>query len=253
MAPVFLLASGLSLLSPSLLRAGITVDQTSDSGDKTSVSTFNWSHTVGSGLSNSILIVGYGGAGASGTSGLPISTLTYGSNSLTQAVFLTETGAGNRAEIWYLLNPPAGTNTITVTLLGTATTARAGAISLSGVNPATPTDGTNSGTGQSLSITTTVDNDWIVDCASVGTANGGRLSGFGAGQTAVFPASGTDPQGMSYSGPDSPAGSQTVSFTSSGFTQQAYVAVAFQSAAGVGGANATVTGGAKLTGQAKVQ
>ncbi len=209
---------------------GIALDHGSDSGPKTATSTVSWSFTVGSGLTNSLLVVTTGAASNTNVNYTVPSSVAFASNSLTQAVGYKETGAGNYASVWYLVSPPATTGDIVITLGGACDTAHGGAVLLTGVNPSTPLDGTNSGSVQSLTITTTVSGDWMVDAVSVGTVNGGRVNGFGAGQTALYPTSGTDPQGASYIGPLEPAGDHSTSFTASGYTQQAYVSVAFRPA-----------------------
>jgi len=69
--------------------------------------TLSWSHTVGSG-SNRILVVGV----AINADGIPqISGISYGSSSLTAL----PTSAPNWIAMYYLLNPPIGTRTVTVT------------------------------------------------------------------------------------------------------------------------------------------
>ncbi len=209
---------------------GIALDHGSDSGPKTATSTVSWSFTVGSGLTNSLLVVTTGAASTTNVNYTVPSSVTFAGNSLTQAVGYKETGAGNYASVWYMVSPPATTGDIVITLGGACDTAHGDAVLLTGVNPSTPLDGTNSGPVQSLTITTTVSGDWIVDAASVGTANGGRVNGFGSGQTPLYPTSGTDTQGASYIGPLEPAGDHSTSFTNSGFTQHAYVNVAFRPA-----------------------
>jgi hypothetical protein len=227
---------------------GIALDTTSDSGAQASVSTFSWTHIVGNGLANSILIVAVGASDAANANNTNVSSVTYGGVALTRGPHITESGAGNGAEIWYLIAPAAGSASIQVTLVGSCATSHAAGVSLSGVNQTTPTDGSNTtNAGQSLSIATTVDGDWIFDAAAVGTGNTGRINGFGAGQTALFPTSGTATQGASYSGPDTPAGTFSTSFTTSGFTQEAYVSLAIQPAP------ATASSGWEYAGELKVQ
>lgn len=67
--------------------------------------TFSWSHSVASGP-NQILIV------ACGLSDGSVTSLTYGAQNLTHLGSANSTVAFG--EIWYLVNPPVGTDTITV-------------------------------------------------------------------------------------------------------------------------------------------
>jgi hypothetical protein len=210
----------------------IALDAVALSAASAAVSSLTFSHTVNSG-SNSILIVSVGGSD-SVTPGNCIPTgVTYGGVSLTKVGSATETGAGNGASVWYLLAPTVGTANVVVTFGASIATSQAGSISLFGVHQTTPVDVSGGAAALSVTLTTTAANDWIIDAAAVGTGNGGRISGFGAGQTAIYPASFNSTQGGSYSGPYS-TGSNTVSFTASGFTQEAYFAAAFQPAAGGG-------------------
>jgi hypothetical protein len=114
-----------------------------------------------------------------------VSSITYGGTSLTK--IRSDTNSLSKyqvTDLWYLVNPSTGSNSIVVTLDGnlTPTSAmRAGAISLVGVHQTTP-DANNGAAAQghtSVVVTTTKDNCWVVDCAG----NFTTVPVVGAGQT----------------------------------------------------------------------
>jgi hypothetical protein len=138
-------------------------------------STLSWSHTVGAG-SNPILVVGISlvkfGLGSAVVSGV-----TFGANSLTSSPSLTKMDPSGlyTAEIWYLLNPPTGLGTVTVTF-STIPSAAVGS-SVSYFNVA-GVGSSNTGSGSSTSASVTVNanaGDLVVDTISTydGTFPGG--------------------------------------------------------------------------------
>ncbi len=153
----------------------VTVDTTSNGpAGSGAASQITWSHTVGAGLTNSILLVGVSIPTGSGT--VDASAVTFAGMALTKRV-----GAGaanqNEASIWYLLNPPSGTHTIAVTLSGTTSSKgpAGGAISLSHVDQGNPlpTTAGNYGVGMpSLSITTQYPSSWTVDNLAYDSGSG---------------------------------------------------------------------------------
>ncbi|MBI4848420.1 MAG: Ig-like domain-containing protein, partial [Nitrospirae bacterium] len=115
--------------------AAIAVDGTATNSSSTT-STVSWSHTVGTG-SNRLLVVGVSFDARNSNT---VSSVTYGGTALTN---LRAEGTGAnfaRTEIWYLTAPASGSNTITVTIGGTATDKlnMAGAVSYTGVDQTTP-------------------------------------------------------------------------------------------------------------------
>lgn len=147
---------------------GVIAFDTETSASTLNSATLTWSHSVGSGLKRSLLLVG---VSVEKTSGASVQTITYGGASLTRAAAATG-GAGVKAELWYLRSPAAGAGTVTVNFTQTLGSdgAVGGAISLSGVDQTTPapTTSTNGGNGMPSTQITTVNNRaWIVDVIMV--------------------------------------------------------------------------------------
>ena len=151
----------------------IAVDTTSSSGPKAAFASFSWSHTVGSSLSNSAVIVPIQLRDGSGTD-LPVSTVTVGGNSASKAYEpsqMTDVDTGHTlASIWIRLAPSSGANTIVVTPTGTVDFGGAQAISLSGISQSTTPNQTATGndpasasSDPSVNITPTVDGCIIID------------------------------------------------------------------------------------------
>jgi hypothetical protein len=104
---------------------------------------------------------------------------------LGRAVQNTTVAASFRTELWYLVNPGVGTNTIVVTWNGALSNYGVGsATSYFGVHQAAPIDAQAGGNGRgtilALSINTVAKHALITDCA-LGEANGGLT--MRAGQT----------------------------------------------------------------------
>lgn len=102
-----------------------------------------------------------------------ISSASYNGDSLTKLTEYTDSKA-NSFEIWYLLNPDTGTNSLQVVYAGSSGyNVSAVAISYTGVDQTDPIDayatgGSFSGDTISRSITTTVANCMLVECAGNG-------------------------------------------------------------------------------------
>jgi hypothetical protein len=186
---ILLLALALCAVSS---HAAINLDSKADCANATSGSsgsscspssggttaTLSWSHTIGSG-DGRILVVGVSLSefNNSPNGNVFVNTITYGSSSLT-CLKATEDNSGGscgagasgtffvRSEIWYLLNPPAGTATITVTTNSSLKTNMAAAsVSYFGVLGVTSggasSSQTNNSTGTStasLAVTSAADN-----------------------------------------------------------------------------------------------
>lgn len=188
----------------------ITLDSTSTYAGGTS-SVFSWSHTCSG--TNRLLVVS-----VSVTDGFGITSVTYNGVSMTRVgsdVQNTQPGDDPWASQWYLVAPATGTNTVEVTVAATPARTNAGAVSLNGVNQTTPLNAENGATGSStsasVSVTTTVDNCWLVDCVSVKGATTPSPSG---GQTSIHTANDADNSfGASYKGPETPTGSKSMTWT----------------------------------------
>ncbi len=138
----------------------------------TNAATLAWQHTVGD-VTNPILLVG---ASIEKQSAAIVSGITYDGRPLTLARAMTG-GNGVRAELWYLIAPHVGTGTITITLSTAVGSdgAIGGAISLSGVNQATPISTTATGGRTSGSPSTSIDvarpDAWLVDVIMIDNGN----------------------------------------------------------------------------------
>ena len=178
---------------PTHAHAAITVDASSYVVvASTTASTASWSHTVGTG-NNRILIVG---VSLADTSTNFVTGITYGGTALTRI------GTGSRisggyyyyTEMWYLLSPAGGTNTITVNVSNTASIT-AGATSFTGVNLSSPlgTFVSANGSSRNPSVSaTTVAGDMVMDTM---TTRGGRTCTVGTGQTVLWNPAATNSNG----------------------------------------------------------
>lgn len=125
-------------------------------------SALSWTHTVGSGLANSLLVVG---VSIEKSQGATVSNVVYAGTPLTKAKGYTGT-TSVRTEIWYLKNPQSGSANVVVTLTKATGTDGwvAGAVSFSGVDQTTPIPTTaTSSTYASVSITTAYGNSMVMD------------------------------------------------------------------------------------------
>ena len=114
---------------------------TTSTGD---ISSRTFSHTVAG--ENRLLIVGI--SLESGPSDKRVTSVSYAGQSLTRLGEIQSPGGDPRADVWYLVNPPTGTNDVTVTLQSSNKVA-IGAISLTGVDQANPVSGVVTGGGSS--------------------------------------------------------------------------------------------------------
>jgi RHS repeat-associated protein len=107
--------------------------------------TKTWTHTVSSGA-NRILVLAadiWQDVAGSGT----ISSATYGGVALTKAA--SSASVNMNSELWYLVNPPSGANTMSVTVTGATDAIKLGAADYTGVAQTSPVDATTTTTGTS--------------------------------------------------------------------------------------------------------
>ncbi len=142
--------------------SGIAVDAASNSGNQTT-SSWSWSHTTAGG--NRLLVVGVSAYDANASDS--VTGITYGGQALT--FIRRDSSAAHHlwSELWYLANPPTGSNTVAVTLTGAPGGAVAGAVTFTGVDTSSPIEGNNgdgasSGASPSVSVTTVTANAWLV-------------------------------------------------------------------------------------------
>lgn len=212
---------------------GILFDAASNSGYQTLQSTYSWSHTC-TGL-NGYLTVGVSMLSVAGSQ---VTGITYNGVSMDRIEDQSSVTGAIRAELWGLVNPSTGTNTISVTLsvaldsVGTAT-------SYTGVHQTSPIEAANTasatnGVGAAdatVNITTVADNDWTVNVVATNDTSITAASG----NNSKANVSGTLGSGaMGNIGPDTPPSSVTNAWTNvAGLATWSIVAVALRPIAAV--------------------
>jgi len=189
----------------------IAFDATSNSGYKSSVSSYSWSHTTGSG-EDRLLVVGDSHHNSQDRT---VSSITY--NSVSMTLVRTDVKSAidySRSALYYLVNPDSGSKTVVVTLSGVVTQHGAGgAITYTGAAQTGQPDADNGANGESTSpsvaVTTTEDNCWVVSVL------GGERGISACANTERWNVSSSFQYGLGGSdeGPKTPAGSQTMSWT----------------------------------------
>jgi hypothetical protein len=155
----------------------ITFDANTSASSGTAGTTLSWSHTVGSG-NNRMLIV-ESATEDTDWSDATIKSVTYGSTNNLMAVKGSSKRQGSiDTDLWYLPNPPVGTNTITINYFGSVTSRAGGAISLRNVKqqPAEDANTHSSSSANTITtnITTRTNGDWVADV--VGHATSGSFT-----------------------------------------------------------------------------
>jgi hypothetical protein len=209
----------------------IEFDNVSSNAEKGYSTTLSWSHTVGTG-SDRILIVGIAGEDSS-ESDLVISSVTYGSANMTLVSGSSATGGSGafkiKTELYYLLNPDSGTDTVTVTYSGNTASRAGGAVSLLNVAQqaaeAVSTNANESTNTISTNITTQTDGAWVVDV--VGCGNSGSFTTTTSGMVERFDETTTDSSGAGSTKSVSSAGSTTMSWEHTGANRMALSVAAF--------------------------
>jgi hypothetical protein len=210
--------------------ATIGFDASSSLAFNSATTTFSWSHNVTSSQSNLVLFVNINDRGSSAPAPT-VSGVSYNGQALTRAVAATTTN--NNEEIWYLVNPPTGTHTVSTTLSGSA--ANVFGVSASFYNVAqtntidvtAATSSTSNVNNATTTLTTTVANDDTFEGASFGansitpTGNAGQVivatdavsASFGdAVSYATTSATGAYSQGFKIGSSFEPAAMATVAF-----------------------------------------
>lgn len=181
----------------------IAFDAAVSSQDNTGTGTSTWTHTCSG--SNRILLIGFMPSGGS-VSGTP----TYNGVGMTQIGTFSLAGTVfQNCYLYYLIAPATGANTVSVSYTGASYMYSASA-SYTGVDQSSPIDVSGNAiatsTSLSKSLTTTVNNDWLVGFFGEGST-GTSLS---AGANTTFRVT---PTGNSWSnwgdsnGAETPAGS----------------------------------------------
>ncbi len=144
--------------------ASIGVDATSTSitNGFNSTITKTWTHTTGSGSNRLLTLSGniWQDVGGTGT----ITSASYNGVALTKATSTTEVSMDS--ELWYLVNPASGSNTMSVTVTGNTDAIKLSASTFTGVTQTSPVDINATvigGSGNpSISATTTVASDLLI-------------------------------------------------------------------------------------------
>ena len=126
---------GTTATSPTLSTdSGSIAFAATTSTDATNTGSVTFSHTSGTG-SNRLLLVGVSFQ-KNNSSTRQVNTVTFSGQSLTRAGFAQSPGdLEERAEIWYLVNPPSGPANVVVTMTGTPESIVAGAHDVHGRQP----------------------------------------------------------------------------------------------------------------------
>jgi Chitobiase/beta-hexosaminidase C-terminal domain/Fibronectin type III domain len=149
----------------------VTLDSSSAGQATPSASSLSWTHTVGS-AGNPLLVVG-ASVGKVPDTGLSL-TAKYNGVAMTSAgVVHTNNQTSGFAQLFYLVNPPTGAHTVTLTLAGGAAEIEAGSVSFTGVNQSRPIGNiaTNFGAGTSGSVAVaSASGDMVIDVVGRGGA-----------------------------------------------------------------------------------
>jgi len=157
----------------------IAHDATSNSGEQTSTNTSTHSHTCTSGAYLFVLISTRDTTDADRV----VSTVTYDGSACTP-IQINDNGDLRRTEIWAISNPSSGANNIVVTTVGSITSLNVVGVSLTNVNNVVAVGGVSKGgsaTSESVTLTTEVDNSWILGILE--TSGTGTSYVEGSGQT----------------------------------------------------------------------
>ncbi len=147
----------------------IAFDNATAAASGASVSSLTFSYTVGSGLQNSLLLVGaeYYSVGF-----LAVTSITYNAVNLALIQRNNNGSAAATVEVWGLANPASGAHNVIITLAGTIAgniigTARSyqncPQTSFVDSQSTTPNVVTGTHSSQSTSVTTVAPNTWLVD------------------------------------------------------------------------------------------
>jgi hypothetical protein len=164
------------------VQAAITIDNTSSNGafNVAGVTTVSWTHETGAGL-NKALFVGVSTSTTTLPVGVPgdrVASVTYNGIALTRVGTAISPNSLNTSEIFRLVNPPVGANTVTVTLASVPVIGNpfvnyvvGGAISLQGVSQGMPNGAFFPASGTSdtptVIVTDSVNGDLMLDTLAV--------------------------------------------------------------------------------------
>ncbi|GAC1574870.1 MAG: hypothetical protein NVS3B9_6980 [Candidatus Doudnabacteria bacterium] len=222
-----------SFLSP-VKQAKASVNPVLDASttmSSTGLSATTWTHTVGATGTNRLLTVTIYNRNVS-VNGV-VASVTYNGVALTALSQVLQTGAGYYTEVWYLVNPPTGANSVTINVAnGGSQYLAAVAASWTGVNTTTPfgtptTSVNNSlgGAAQTMSIPNTTTADTIL---SVVNADNTTTTAFTAPTVEINHIANVSYSDYSASTAGA-SGSTPVVFSQSAFSDWNYIGVAIHS------------------------
>ena len=217
----FVIVGLLFLVLPKTAEAAIAFDATANTagnecplGNEDSVS---WSHTASG--SERLVVVGISLEDATDAD-RTVTSMTYGAQSMTLAKEQKDDTNNITSSLWYLMNPNTGAQTITANFLNMSNCFGA-SISFTGAHQTSALDATNGttqadSTSVSTAVTTVADNSMVVDVMTMNEGSNITLTA-GAGQTERDNQTTTaTAHGVSHEGPQTPAGSVTMSWSCSG-------------------------------------
>jgi len=201
-------------IPPMPAHGSIALDATSNSGLKSSVSSYSWSHTC----SGADRLLVFGQSYNDGVSYYSITNLTYNGVSLTQAQSNEggdSLGIFLGACVYFLIAPDTGSHTVSVTLNAVVYKVKGGVVSYTGAKQSGQPDAHAGASGNSatisVNVTTVLDNCWVFDAAEGSHAiTCGNTQRWNVTQAGGYCGGGADTNG-----PKTPAGSQTMSWTQS--------------------------------------
>jgi putative pyrroloquinoline-quinone-binding quinoprotein len=144
--------------------AGVTLGQVSNNGN-TGQSSLSWSHTTSG--TNRVLLVGVSWVGSQ-----TVSSVTYAGTAMT-SIGSVINGSNARAQLFYLVAPATGANTVQVTMSAAATEIVGGAVTFTGANQTTPVGTFASATGNSSAPSVTVTSnagETVIDTVEVNSS-----------------------------------------------------------------------------------
>jgi uncharacterized repeat protein (TIGR01451 family) len=183
----------LLLLTPLALHAQVAVDNTANSNATLIVgtpglSTISFAHTVTPGGVNRVLVVGVS-INVAGNSGSSVTAISYNGAALTKS-FAFDPGNNFRVEMWYLVNPATGSNTVQLTVnknTGNKMGVVVGAIDFTNADQTSPIRGSATASGNNDTISISVPsavNDVVLDTISV--VGNDNVTAFGTNQTSQW-------------------------------------------------------------------
>ena len=227
----------------------VTIDTHSSVQTFTGVSSVSWSHTA-SGTDRFVLVnVAFIGDPSSKT----ISGVTYGGVSMSAAISSSNPNLGGGqngiSQIWGLINPSTGSQTVQVTFTGTCDGV-AGSVSWNGANQTAAIGNTTSATGDSSAPATTISSasgNMVADCFLANYSSGLSPSG---NQTVLW--TGQERSGVGYTGGSQyAAGASSVAMDWTLTKGEQWSACAVEILVASGGSGVTLaagTGGFSITG-----